>query len=42
MVTFEAVLKFLEPCVVLSALSEMLIRVMGTAENQKRKLITVH
>lgn len=38
---FKAVLKFLKPCVVLSALNEMLIRVMGTAENQKRKLITV-
>lgn len=40
--TFEAVLKFPKACVVLSALNEMLIRVMGTAENQKRKLITVH
>lgn len=26
----------------LSVVNEMLIRVMGTADNQKRKLITVH
>lgn len=36
------IMKFLKACVVLNELNEMLIGVKGTAENQKRKLITVH
>lgn len=36
MLTFNAVLKFLKALVVLCALNEMLIRVLGTAENQEK------